>query len=159
MISDKIKLFLTDVDGVLTDGTIYYSPDGELLKSFHTKDGMAFELARKQGLKTGIVTSEITPIVERRAEKVKADFLRMGSKGQGKLEVTQQICKELEISLEEVAYIGDDINCKELLSAVGFKACPSDALEQVKAIDGICIMQKPGGQGVVREWFEYLNNQ
>jgi len=103
-----IKLFLTDVDGVMTDGSMYYTESGDELKRFHTHDGMAFELLRKAGIKTGIVTSEDTQIVARRAAKIKADYLYQGKRDGGKLAAAQQICQELNIGLEEVAYVGDD---------------------------------------------------
>ncbi|MEZ4900552.1 MAG: HAD family hydrolase [Spirosomataceae bacterium] len=107
----NVKLFLTDVDGVLTDGSMYYTESGDEFKRFHTHDGMAFELLRKAGIKTGIITSENTQIVARRAAKIKADFLYQGQRDGGKLAAAQEICHELGIHLSEVAYIGDDINC------------------------------------------------
>ena len=149
--SKNIKLFLSDVDGTLTDGGMYYSESGDELKKFNTRDGMGFQLLREKGIKTGIVTSENTKIVENRAKKLKIDFLVQGKRNGGKLEAVRQICDELNISLKEVAYIGDDINDIELLSAVGFAACPADACAEVKAVTGIRVMQKNGGDGCVRE--------
>ena len=81
---NSIKLFLSDVDGVLTDGSMYYSEMGDEMKRFHTYDGMAFELIRKAGIKTGIITSEKTKIVEKRAQKLKLDYLYQGKKDGGK---------------------------------------------------------------------------
>ena len=151
-----IKLFLTDVDGVLTDGSMYYSESGDETKRFHTHDGMAFELLRNAGIKTGIVTSENTQIVARRAAKVKADYLFQGKRDGGKLAVAQQICIEMGISLTEVAYVGDDINCLDLLQAVGVAACPANAVSTVKNLPSIILLEKKGGDGAVREFAELL---
>ncbi len=120
----KIKLFLTDVDGVLTDGGMYYTESGDEFKKFNTRDGMAFELLRKAEIKTGIITSENTQIVARRAAKIKADYLYQGQRDGGKLAAAKEICEKEGITLREVAYIGDDLNCIGLLEKVGLAACP-----------------------------------
>ena len=150
----NIKLFLSDVDGTLTDGGMYYSEKGDELKLFNTRDGMGFQLLREAGIKTGIITSENTKIVENRANKLKIDFLCQGKRDGGKLAAAKEICLQMGISLDEVAYIGDDINCYELLSAVGIKGCPNDACSQIKNIPHINIMKKKGGEGCVREFIE-----
>jgi N-acylneuraminate cytidylyltransferase len=147
----EIKLFLTDVDGVLTDGGMYYSEAGDELKKFNTRDGMAFKLLREMGIKTGIITSEHTKIVEDRAKKLQIDYVVQGERDSGKLTAAQTICNKLGISLLETAYIGDDINCVELLSAVGLAACPADAEIAIKQIPNILHLQKNGGGGCVRE--------
>lgn len=154
--SKNIKLFLTDVDGVLTDAGMYYSEKGDELKKFNTRDGKGLELLRGKSIKTGIVTSEITEIVKRRAEKLKIDFLYQGKKHGGKLDAAKDICRQLDISIDEVAYIGDDINCYELLSSVGVAACPSDANDEIKNIPNIIQLNKRGGEGVVREFIQLL---
>lgn len=151
-----IKLFLSDVDGTLTDGGMYYSESGDELKKFKTRDGMGFQLLREAGIKTGIITSEDTHIVANRAKKLKVDFLHQGKRNGGKLVVAKEICGQLGITLDEVAYIGDDINCMELLEAVGVKACPGDACEEVKDIPGMMVMKKNGGEGCVREFIEII---
>lgn len=148
----SIKLFLSDVDGTLTDGGMYYSENGDELKKFNTRDGMGFQLLREAGIKTGIITSEVTSIVERRAKKLKVDYLVQGKRDGGKLAAAQNICQELGIALDEVAYIGDDINCVELLEAVGMKGCPADACEKVKNIKDMQVMKLCGGYGCVREF-------
>ena len=152
----EIKLFLCDVDGTLTDGGMYYSENGDELKKFNTRDGMGFQLLREAGIKTGIITSENTKIVENRARKLKIDFLRQSKRDGGKVAAAQEICDELGISLDEVAYIGDDINCYDLLSRVGYAACPADACEKVKSILGISVMSKNGGDGCVREFIQNM---
>ncbi len=149
-----IKLFLCDVDGTLTDGGMYYSESGDELKKFNTRDGMGFQLLREAGIKTGIITSEDTQIVANRAKKLKVDFLYQGKRDGGKLAAAKEICQMMGITLDEMAYIGDDVNCVELLRAAGMKACPADACEEVKAITGIQVMKKRGGEGGVREFIE-----
>jgi N-acylneuraminate cytidylyltransferase len=154
--SQKIKLFLSDVDGTLTDAGMYYGNSGEEFKKFNTHDGKGFERLRKAGVKTGLITSENTRIVENRAKKLKVDYVYQGIEHLGKLEIVKQMCKELNISLEEVAYIGDDVNCKELLEHVGIAACPANALKEVTQIQNIILLCKNGGEGVVREFIEFL---
>lgn len=152
----KIKLFLSDVDGVLTDAGMYYSENGDEQKKFNTHDGMAFELLRNSDIKTGIITSENTNLVARRAKKLKVDFLYQGMAGKNKLSVAREICAKLNISLDEVAYIGDDVNCYEILTHVGCVACPSDAVNQIKSIPNINIMTTKGGKGCVREFVDLI---
>lgn len=152
----NVKLFLCDVDGTLTDGGMYYSENGDELKKFNTRDGMGFQILREAGIKTGIITSEKIKIVENRATKLKVDYLYQGKHEGMKLEAAKDICRQMGISLDEVAYIGDDINCIDLLSAVGMAACPADACEKVKNIPYINIMHKKGGEGSVREFIEKI---
>jgi YrbI family 3-deoxy-D-manno-octulosonate 8-phosphate phosphatase len=158
VIDNEVKLFISDVDGVMTDGGMYYSQSGDEMKKFNTIDGMGFEIIRSQGIKTAIITSEDTEIVKRRAEKLKVDFLVQGKRDGGKLESANKICTELGIGIENVAYIGDDINCKELLQKAGIKACPSSARKVIKSISGINIMKAKGGEGCVREFVEMVLN-
>ncbi len=151
-----IKLFLSDVDGTLTDAGMYYGENGEEFKKFNTHDGKGFELLRKAGIKTGIITSENTKIVENRAKKMKVDYLYQGLEHKGKLEIAKEICKKENITLDEVAYIGDDINCKELLESVGICACPNNSLEEILSIPNIIKLSKSGGDGAVREFVNKL---
>ena len=155
----KIKLFLCDVDGTLTDGGMYYSETGDEQKKFNTRDGMGFQLLREAGIKTGIITSEDTKIVENRAKKLRIDFLRQSKRDGGKVAAAQEICEELGITLEEVAYIGDDINCYDLLSVVGYPACPSDACDKVLSVPSVARMKNKGGEGCVREYIDSLLNK
>jgi YrbI family 3-deoxy-D-manno-octulosonate 8-phosphate phosphatase len=149
-----IKLFLTDVDGVLTDAGMYYTESGDEFKKFNTHDGMGIKLLMQQGIKTGFITSETTRIVERRAAKLKIDYLYQGT--WKKLDAAREICAKENISLQETAYIGDDINCVELLSNVGLAACPANALPKVMAIPNIVHLAKKGGDGAVREFAELI---
>ena len=150
----KIKLFATDVDGTMTNAHMYYAENGIELKQFNFRDGMGFYLLKEAGIKTAIITSENTSIVKKRAEKLKVDYLSMGNFT--KLNFVQELCQKLNITLNDVAYIGDDINDFELLSAVKYKACPADAVKKIKSIPDIMILEHKGGDGAVREFIEYL---
>ncbi len=149
-----LKVFLTDVDGVMTDGGIFLSEAGEELKKFYIPDGMGLVLLQKMGIKTGIITSENLKMIEKRAARLKMNFLKMGAKD--KLALAREICVEAHCGLHEVAYIGDDVNDFYLLSAVGFAACPSDAQPIIKSIPGIRVMENQGGRGAVREFINQL---
>lgn len=151
-----IKIVLSDVDGVLTDAGMYYTESGDELKKFNTRDGMGFELLRKAGLKTGIITSEDTEIVKRRGEKLKVDHLYQGKRDGGKLEAILDICSKEGLTLNEVAYIGDDVNCINALSNVGFAACPFDASIAIKKVNNIHILNSKGGEGAFREFAEII---
>jgi YrbI family 3-deoxy-D-manno-octulosonate 8-phosphate phosphatase len=155
---NKIKLFMSDVDGTLTDAGMYYDQNGSELKRFNTHDGKAFELLRQNGIKTGIITSENTEIVSKRAKKLSVDFLIQGASNIGKLNAIIDLCQKENLKLENVAYIGDDINCKELLESVGVSACPSNAIEDIKKIPQIIQLNKSGGNGAVREFVTIILN-
>jgi len=152
----EIKLFLSDVDGTLTDAGMYYGQKGDEFKKFNTHDGKGFELLRKANIKTGLITSENTEIVTRRAEKLKVDYLYQGVDSLGKLDAVNEICVNEGINLENVAYIGDDINCLELLRNVGLAACPNNALNIVKNESKVTKMTKNGGDGAVREFINKI---
>ena len=154
----KIKLFLSDVDGVMTDAGMYYTESGDEFKKFNTHDGMGFQMLREAGIKTGIITSENTRIVTNRAAKLKVDYLYQGKGFGNKLEVAKEICEKENITLQEVAYIGDDINCLELLASVAVAACPANGVEKVKNIPNIIKLKLKGGEGAVREFIEWILN-
>lgn len=148
-----IKLFVTDCDGCLTDGGMYYSEKGDELKKFSTVDGMGFGLLRQKGIKTAIITGETTQIVVNRAKKLKIDWLRMGI--MDKLTVLKEITEEMGITLEEVAYVGDDINDVEVLKKVGLGFSVPNARPEAKEAAGI-IVESEGGKGAVRDAIEYV---
>jgi len=152
----KIKLFLTDVDGVMTDAGMYYTENGDEFKKFNTHDGMGLMLLKEKGIKRGIITTENTKIVERRAAKLKMDYLYQGKGFGNKLDAALEICRIESINIKDVAYIGDDINCIELLQNVGIAACPANAVPAVKAIPGIILLKRSGGEGAVREFIEMI---
>jgi len=144
----EIRLFLVDVDGVLTDAGMYYSETGDELKKFNTKDGKGIELLKKQGIEVGIITSEDTRIVADRAKKLKVDILYQGIKDKGS--ILDEILSELTLSPHQVAYIGDDLNDLSIIRRVGFSAAPADAVNKIKLeVDYVC--SKKGGRGCVRE--------
>lgn len=152
-----VKLFLTDVDGCLTDGGMYYTSEGEVMKRFCVYDGMGMVCLQQAGIPCGILTSENSLIVKARAEKLKLKYLYLGVGSKvnpdclTKLQAAQQICDELGIGLAEVCFVGDDINDVELLSAVGYPCCPPNARPEVKAVPNIHVLNTPGGQGTIRE--------
>lgn len=144
----KIKLVLTDVDGVLTDGGMYYSNEGDMMKKFHTRDGMGVTLLRKQGIPTIIITKEKTKIVKQWATKMKIEKLYDGILNKESL--IQTICKKYNVTPNELAYIGDDVNDIELLKKVGLSAVPNDAIKEVKQVS-YYICKKNSGLGAFRE--------
>ena len=149
----KPKLILTDIDGVWTDGGMYYDQTGNEWKKFHTYDSAGVLFAHKNEIPVGIITGEDTEIVARRAAKLKVDYLFQGVKN--KLEVAENICKELNIDLEDVAYIGDDLGDVELLKKAGISATPNSAPEYIKK-SAQMVMTKNGGEGVFREFVEKI---
>ena len=149
-----IKLFLSDVDGVLTDAGMYYSERGDELKKFSTYDGMGFKMLKEAGILTGIVTTEKVELNRRRAEKLKLDFICLGIAD--KVAEAKQIWAQTNISPIETAYIGDDINCLQLLNIVGWAACPINAMRVIKAIPNITQLPVRGGDGAVRAFAELI---
>ncbi|MBQ3587011.1 MAG: acylneuraminate cytidylyltransferase, partial [Oscillospiraceae bacterium] len=149
-----VKMVITDCDGCLTDGGMYYSENGDELKKFNTRDGMAFSILRSKGIVCGIVTGEDRDLNRRRAAKMKLDFIRNGLTD--KLTVVKEIAAEYGISMEEIAYIGDDINDIDVLKAVGYSFCPADAAVAVKETADTVLSAK-GGEGVIREVVSLLN--
>lgn len=147
------KLILTDIDGVWTDGGMYYDQTGNEWKKFHTYDSAGVLFAHQDGIPVGIITGEVTEIVKRRATKLRIDYLYQGV--EDKLNVAAELCGRLNISLTEVAYIGDDIKDLPLLKAVGISACPSSAPEYIKTHVQI-ITEKKGGEGAFREFVEKI---
>jgi len=151
-----IKVFLTDVDGVMTDGGMYYSDSGYQMKKFHAHDGMGLQLLRRTGIITGFITSEETKLVENRFKKLKLQYLYQGKRDGDKLGAVQEICEKEGVTLDQVTYIGDDVNCLELLQSVGIAACPADAVKTIREIPGIIVLSKKGGEGCIRELIDML---
>ena len=115
---EDIRLFMTDVDGTLTDGGMYYGSDGTEFKKFNTRDGMGLQMLQRAGVKVGIVTSENIASNVNRARKLGLDYLKQGARDGGKLAAVGEICEAMGITMLQVAYIGDDVNCYDLLAAV-----------------------------------------
>jgi 3-deoxy-D-manno-octulosonate 8-phosphate phosphatase (KDO 8-P phosphatase) len=151
---EKIKIVLTDNDGVLTDTGVYYSAKGEELKRFSIRDGMGIERLRKySGVETIIITGEESGSVKTRAEKLKIKEYYLGVNK--KEELLQEIMRKNNVSPEEIAFIGDDSNDYELMKLVGFKSTPSDGMSFIKELaDYIC--ENKGGNGAFREVAELI---
>lgn len=147
------KLILTDIDGVWTDGGMYYDGTNLEMKKFHTYDSAGVLFAHHMGIPVGILTGENTEIVRRRANKLKIEYLFLGVKD--KVATAKKLCDELKISLKDVAYIGDDINDIALLKLVGWAGVPSSAPEYVKMQASINLTKK-GGEGAFREFIEII---
>ncbi len=148
-----IRLVVSDVDGVMTDGGLYYSAQGEEIKKFNVKDGLVAHLLRNDGIKLCIITGRKSEIVEKRFSELKFDFIVQGA--EDKLGALKKIASDLQIDLSHVAYIGDDVNDLELLKSVGLAACPSDAIDSLKDhVNYVC--QKKGGEGAFREFADYV---
>lgn len=144
----KIKIVITDVDGVLTDGGMYYTGRGDTMKKFHTRDGMGVTLLRKNKISTIIVTKEKNDIIKQWSKRMKIKKLYDGINNKEK--ILDSIYKKFKVSPNQIAYIGDDINDLELLSKVGFSAAPLDGIDEVKKIcDYVC--QKKSGKAAFRE--------
>lgn len=153
LVTTKIKCVLTDSDGVLTDGGMYYSENGDELKKFNTKDGMGFKLLRESGIITGIITGENIELVKRRAEKMKVDEVYLGI--QDKMKILDEICSKYDLDYKEIAYIGDDINDLEVIKTVGLGCTVNDGMECVKEVAKV-ITNAKGGEGAVREVVEII---
>ena len=150
----QIKLLLTDCDGVLTDGGVFYGESGEVLKRFNIRDGMGTERLRKwAGVETGIITGERSPSVARRAEKLKIVELHLGIKD--KPMVLREILERKHLMASEIAYIGDDTNDVEIMKLVGLAACPNDAMIFAKNVAHYVCNAK-GGEGCFREFAELI---
>ncbi|MBT8379804.1 MAG: HAD-IIIA family hydrolase [Ignavibacteria bacterium] len=151
---EKIKVVITDNDGVLTDTGVYYSEKGEELKRFSIRDGMGVERLRKQaGIETIIITGEKSGSVKARARKLQIEEYYLGVKN--KLDLLDEILKRNEINEENIAFIGDDVNDLQIMERVGFKATPADGTIFIKKIaDYIC--ENKSGNGAFREVAELI---
>jgi 3-deoxy-D-manno-octulosonate 8-phosphate phosphatase (KDO 8-P phosphatase) len=151
----KIRLVLTDVDGTLTDGGVYYSERGEELKRFNLRDGMGVERLREVGVETAFITRESSPIVQRRADKLR---VKVFAGVWDKQTALPEILREFQVSMEQVAYIGDDVNDVPVMDAIlptGLVGAPADALAQVLE-RAHHRSERPGGQGAFRDFAEWL---
>lgn len=144
----KIKLLALDVDGVLTDGTIYISPAGEVFKGFNAKDGMGISCALRNNLQIAVITGRQSPIVERRCEELGIKLFMQGVKD--KRLALQQMAQKLGLTREEIAYMGDDLNDIPAFKASGLSLVPADGSIEVLAVADI-ITKAKGGRGAVRE--------
>ncbi len=155
---EKIKLLILDVDGVMTDGGMYFTENGDQIKKYNTKDGMAILHLTKNEFQVAIISSGFkSEMVKTRADLLGIQRCYVGR--DPKIEVLNKYCEELNITLENVAIIGDDVNDMEIIKKVGFSASPSDAVNTVKSQVDV-VLNKKGGDGCVREFIDaYLLKQ
>ncbi len=149
----QIKLLLTDCDGVLTDGSLYYTADGEAAKVFHIHDGLAFKLARQAGLKTGIISGRKSEALALRAGELNVDYLYHGN--DAKLAAYEEIRAAENLRDEQIAYLGDDLHDLELLHRVGLAIAVADAVAEVKAAAHF-VTPQTGGHGAFRAAVELI---
>ena len=148
-----IRLLAIDVDGTLTDGSIYMDGTGNEFKRFHVQDGMGIALLRKSGVRIALISGRFSPATEKRARELQIDIVINGT--EDKLETLKSICRELMIHREEVVFAGDDINDMECIKWAGTGVAVANAVPEVKeAADLVC--RKEGGQGAVREVAEWI---
>ncbi|WP_462132361.1 KdsC family phosphatase [Veillonella tobetsuensis] len=148
-----IKWIILDVDGVLTDGKLIYTSNGEEVKEFSAKDGLGLAAAHKAGLSLAIITARVSPMVERRAKELKFDALLMGHAN--KTDSLRSLCESHHIELENIAYMGDDLNDLGALSLVGLPMAPQNAAPEVKRVAQF-VSNYNGGSGAVRDAVEYI---
>jgi YrbI family 3-deoxy-D-manno-octulosonate 8-phosphate phosphatase len=148
-----VRLLCVDVDGVLTDAGMYYGPDGEVLKKFNTRDGMGLARVREAGVAVAIISSEDSAIVHARAAKLKIDDVFCGASN--KRLAIDELCAKHGLELDEVAFIGDDLNDLPALECVGLACAVADAADPVQAVAHY-VTTRRGGDGAVRELCEFL---
>jgi 3-deoxy-D-manno-octulosonate 8-phosphate phosphatase (KDO 8-P phosphatase) len=149
----RLKLLLTDVDGVLTDGRVVLLPDGREAQAFHIRDGMGIVLAQRAGLLTGVLSGRLTPMVAQRATQLGMGIVRQGISS--KRSALREILAERGLKSSEVAYMGDDVNDLDVMEEVGLSAAPSDAVFEVRS-RAFMITEAPGGAGCLREFVEAI---
>ena len=149
----KIRLIIFDVDGVLTDGRLYYGQHGECMKVFHAKDGYGIRQAKEQGYRLAIITARESAFVQKRAEDLGIEHVFQNAKD--KKPVFEKLCQELGMEYEQVAYMGDDVLDLPVMQLVGFAGCPADAWPIVQSS---ChwISTRKGGKGAAREFCELI---
>ena len=147
-----IKLLILDVDGTMTDGGMYFTENGDQFKKYNTKDGMAIKNITKNGIHVGIIShGHKTKVVKDIADLLGIQKVYVGR--EDKTTVLKSWCKELNISLSQVAYIGDDINDTKVMQEVGISACPADSVKIIKKVANI-ILERKGGDACVREFID-----
>ncbi len=149
----KIRLLLLDCDGVLTDGRLYYSAEGEALKVFDVQDGQGIVTWLGHGLRAGIISGRSSPIVGKRAADLKIDIVRQGVTD--KLSTAIEVAAETGVSLEETAFIGDDVVDLDVMAKVGLSVAVANAVDEVKAAAHL-VTERSGGRGAVRELIDLL---
>ena len=153
---DTLQAIAFDVDGVLTDGRLTWSPAGEEFKSFHFTDIMGISLARRLGLKLALISGEPSPHVPRYAEKLKLHFVRKGCRD--KASAVAEFASEFKIPFAQICFFGDDVNDLFAMEVTGHCACPVDAAAEVQGYVGRrgFVSSRPGGHGAVREYVDAI---
>lgn len=151
--AEKIKLLVFDVDGTLTDGSVYVGLQGEIIKVFNVKDGLGISLALQNGFKVVLVTGRKSEMLLKRAQELGVSEVHQGVSN--KVKVLRKICSKYEISIEEVAFMGDDLNDFMAMQTVGLACVPSDAAEDLKQVAHY-ITKENGGKGAARAFIEYI---
>ena len=153
----KIKLLVLDVDGVMTDGGMYFTENGDQIKKYNTKDGLAIMQTIKDGMQVAIISSGFAPgMVQKRADMLGIQHCIVTR--EKKIDILRQLMVEMNLDFDQVAMIGDDVNDLEVMKSIGIAACPVDAVPAIKSVSHIHLKKK-GGEGCVREFLdEYLNN-
>jgi len=149
----KVRLFIFDVDGVLTDGSLSYGAEGEMIKTFNVHDGLGIKLLQEAGIKTAIISARRTPIVLARAKDLGIDYVHQG--GHDKLTPFKALLAELGLQEEQVAFIGDDVVDLPLLSRVGFAVSVPNGRQEAHQRSHY-ITEAAGGRGAVREACEFV---
>ncbi len=149
----QVKLLVTDVDGVLTDGRMVLTERGDELKAFHTRDGVAVALAKRAGLKLAFVTGETSPLAKTRGDKLGVDAVVLGARRKG--EVLEELCAQFGLTARATAYVGDDLLDVPALQRAGLAIAVADAAQEVRAIAHV-VTRARGGTGVLRECVELI---
>lgn len=148
-----IRLIVLDVDGVLTDGKIIYDSAGQEIKCFHARDGLGISLGVRNGLQFAVITARQSPIMVRRAAELDIAHLRQGART--KLPVFDELARDLSLSFQQIAYIGDDLPDLPPMKKAGLACCPADAAKEIREISHL-VSNHPGGQGAVREILDFI---
>ena len=148
-----LKLLLTDVDGVMTDGSLLILPDGTEGKAFHVRDGLAMVLAHRAGLRTGILSGRVSKGVDARGAELGMSVVRQGVSDKGA--ALREILAAESLRPEEVAYVGDDVNDLPVIRAVALSAAPADAPFEVRS-QVFMVLETQGGRGCLREFVEAI---
>ena len=150
---EQIELILSDVDGVLTDGSVIYTNEGIEIKRFHIRDGMGIRIWQRAGYRFGLLTARSSNVVKVRAAEIGVEIVRQGF--DDKLAETKRIAESLELDLSQIAYIGDDLVDLQVVNAVGLGIAVNDAVAEVQAAADY-VTQADGGHGAVREIIEMV---
>jgi len=149
-----IKLLISDIDGVMTDGGIYYTEGGERFKKFNVYDTMGFNLLKEHNIKPAIIYASYSPIVTLIANDLELEYSYENVSD--KFELARELCSKENISMNNLAFIGDDTNDIELMKHAGLAACPANAPKDIRNTYNILVLKKSGGKGAVREFIDYI---